>query len=42
MKTLILGAALALGFAAPALGDPLDGTTWKTEVDDGAYAHVDM
>jgi len=39
MKTLILGAALALGFAAPALGD---GTTWKTEVDDGAYAHVDM
>ncbi|MBV0912881.1 DUF2147 domain-containing protein [Anianabacter salinae] len=34
--------ALALGLASPAFAaDPVEGI-WKTEVDDGAYAHVAM
>ncbi len=41
MRQAILGlAALALS-AGAALADPVLGT-WKTEVDDGAYAHVRM
>lgn len=40
MKTLALG--LALMFAAgTALADPVEGI-WKTQEDDGAYAHVTM
>ena len=41
MKPTILGAALALALAAPAFADPVLGT-WKTQPDDGAYAHVEM
>jgi len=39
MKTGILAAIVALGVAGAALADPAVGT-WKTQVDDGAYAHV--
>lgn len=40
MKRLLLGLAVSLGVAGPALAaDPLEGT-WKTEVDDGSYAHI--
>lgn len=42
MKHILLGAALTLGLAGAALAaDPLEGT-WKTEVDDGSYAHIDI
>lgn len=41
MRTAILTiAALALG-AGAALADPVEGM-WKTQVDDGAYAHVEI
>lgn len=41
MRILILSlAGLILG-ASAALADPVEGT-WKTEPDDGAYAHVKM
>lgn len=39
-KFLIAGAVALLGTGA--MADPLDGTVWKTEVDDGAYAHIAM
>lgn len=39
MKTGIIAAVVALGFAGAAFADPAEGT-WKTQVDDGAYAHV--
>ena len=39
MKKYVLGALAAVALAAPALADPVEGI-WKTEVDDGAYAHV--
>ncbi|SMR81394.1 Uncharacterized conserved protein, DUF2147 family [Aliiroseovarius halocynthiae] len=39
MKKVIAAAALAVGLAGPALADPVLGV-WKTQVDDGAYAHV--
>ena len=40
MNKLILAGLTALCLAAgPALSDPVEGV-WKTEVDDGAYAHV--
>ncbi len=40
MKTLFAAAALALAGATAALAaDPVEGV-WKTEVDDGAYAHI--
>lgn len=39
MKTGIIAAIVALGFAGAAFADPAEGT-WKTQVDDGAYAHV--
>jgi len=39
MKKLGLIIAFIFALAAPAFADPLEGT-WKTEVDDGAYAHV--
>ena len=38
MKILAIAAAIALS-ATAALADPVEGM-WKTEVDDGAYAHV--
>ncbi|UWR10160.1 DUF2147 domain-containing protein [Sulfitobacter mediterraneus] len=41
MKTMITAALFALGLAGGALADPAVGT-WKTQVDDGAYAHVKM
>lgn len=41
MNKLLLGMALALGLAGVAAADPAEGT-WKTEVDDGLYAHIDM
>ncbi|KAJ01862.1 DUF2147 domain-containing protein [Sulfitobacter mediterraneus] len=39
MKTMITAALFAVGLAGGALADPVLGV-WKTEVDDGAYAHV--
>ncbi|WP_319826502.1 DUF2147 domain-containing protein [Thalassovita sp.] len=39
MKKLVLAATAALMTAGAALADPVLGI-WKTEVDDGAYAHV--
>jgi uncharacterized protein (DUF2147 family) len=41
MRHLMLAGLAALGLAAPAAADPVLGT-WQTEVDDGAYAHVEM
>lgn len=42
MKRILLGAAMSLGLAGAALAaDPLEGT-WKTEVDDGSYAHIEI
>jgi uncharacterized protein (DUF2147 family) len=41
MKKLMLGALFGLGLTGAALADPAVGT-WKTQVDDGAYAHVTM
>ena len=39
MKTLLTAALIALGLGGAAMADPLEGT-WKTEVDDGSYAHI--
>jgi len=36
-----MSAAFALAVAGGAVADPIEGT-WKTEVDDGAFAHVVM
>ncbi|MFC3615207.1 DUF2147 domain-containing protein [Lutimaribacter marinistellae] len=41
MKKLILGAVAALGLAGMATADPVEGV-WKTEPDDGSYAHISM
>lgn len=41
MKHLLTAAAVALGLAGAAAADPVLGT-WKTQPDDGAYAHVEM
>lgn len=41
MKKLVLGVAFGLGLAGVAAADPVAGT-WKTEVDDGSYAHIEM
>lgn len=46
MKLLSMGlavglGALSLGIAGAALADPVEGV-WKTQVDDGAYAHIDI
>lgn len=40
MKKFALGLALSL-FAGAAMADPVEGV-WKTETDDGAYAHVNI
>lgn len=39
MKKLLAIAALGIGLGGAALADPVEGV-WKTQVDDGAYAHV--
>ncbi len=39
MKKLALTLAALVGFAGAAFADPLEGS-WRTEVDDGAYAYV--
>lgn len=39
MRSLITAAVLTMGLAAPAFADAVEGV-WKTQVDDGAYAHV--
>ncbi|MBY6058300.1 DUF2147 domain-containing protein [Leisingera daeponensis] len=41
MKHLLAGMALALGLAGAAAADPVLGV-WKTEPDDGSYAHIQM
>lgn len=41
MKRLTLAFAACLALAAPALAEPALGM-WKTQEDDGAYAHVKM
>ncbi|WP_424941999.1 DUF2147 domain-containing protein [Aliiroseovarius crassostreae] len=41
MKKFLGAAAVSLAMAAPALADPVLGT-WKTQVDDGNYAHIAM
>lgn len=40
MRSVLIGAALALA-AGAAAADPVEGV-WQTEVDDGAYAHVQI
>lgn len=39
MKRLMLAAVLVMGAGMAQAADPVMGT-WKTQVDDGAYAHV--
>ncbi|MCK8464722.1 DUF2147 domain-containing protein [Aliiroseovarius sp. S1339] len=39
MKRIVMALALSVGMAAPAWADAVEGV-WKTQVDDGAYAHV--
>ena len=39
MKQWIMAAAMVLAGAGAALADPIEGV-WKTQEDDGAYAHV--
>ncbi|MGV6812890.1 MAG: DUF2147 domain-containing protein [Brevirhabdus sp.] len=39
MRKMILAAAVALSSVGMAVADPVLGV-WKTQVDDGAYAHV--
>lgn len=41
MKRLMLSAIAALAIAGPAHADPAEGV-WKTQPDDGAYAHVTL
>lgn len=41
MKKLMLAAGAAMMMAGAALADPVEGV-WKTQVDDGAYAHIAM
>ncbi|KIN73123.1 DUF2147 domain-containing protein [Sulfitobacter guttiformis] len=41
MRMILTAAIAAICFAGAAWADPAEGT-WKTEVDDGAYAHVKM
>ena len=41
MKKGILAAIFAVTAATAALADPVEGV-WKTQPDDGAYAHVKM
>lgn len=41
MKRFFLATAATLGLAGAASADPAHGT-WQTEVDDGAFAHVEL
>ncbi|UWQ73585.1 DUF2147 domain-containing protein [Leisingera sp. M658] len=41
MKHLLAGLAVALGLAGAAAADPVLGV-WKTQADDGSYAHIQM
>lgn len=41
MKTFLTTAIAAITLAGAAVADPVSGV-WKTEVDDGAYAHITM
>ncbi len=41
MRMILTAAVAALAFAGAAWADPAEGT-WKTQVDDGAYAYVKM
>ncbi|THD72622.1 DUF2147 domain-containing protein [Thalassobius vesicularis] len=41
MKILALAAVAALSMASVAMADPVKGV-WKTQVDDGAYAYVNI
>ena len=41
MRTLLLSAAAVVGLTSAAMADPAHGT-WQTEVDDGAFAHVEL
>lgn len=41
MKRFVLSAAALIVTAVAAAADPIEGL-WKTEVDDGAYAQIDM
>lgn len=41
MKHLLAGIAVALGLAGAAAADPVLGI-WKTQPDDGSYAHIQM
>lgn len=41
IRTTLLAVALALGAGAAQAADPLEGL-WQTEVDDGAYAYVEI
>lgn len=41
MRMILTAAIAAIGFAGAAWADPVEGT-WKTQVDDGAYAYVKM
>ncbi|HFQ16049.1 MAG TPA: DUF2147 domain-containing protein [Rhodobacteraceae bacterium] len=41
MKKLLIGLFMLIVTSVPALADPLEGM-WKTDVDDGAYAYVEI
>lgn len=41
MRQILLAGIAALGLAGAAQSDPAEGL-WQTQVDDGAYAHVQM
>ncbi|WP_291732470.1 DUF2147 domain-containing protein [Leisingera sp. F5] len=41
MKHLLAGMAVALGLSGAAAADPVLGV-WKTQPDDGSYAHIQM
>lgn len=41
MKKTVLSVAVLLGLATGAQADPVLGT-WKTQPDDGSYAHIEM
>lgn len=41
MKALVLAAVAGMAWAGVAQADPVEGI-WKTQVDDGAYAHVSI
>ncbi|MBQ4826403.1 MULTISPECIES: DUF2147 domain-containing protein [unclassified Leisingera] len=41
MKHLLAGLAVAIGLTGAAAADPVLGV-WKTQADDGSYAHIQM